>query len=157
MILFYRFKKSDGLFTGAVDSAESFAGIAGNEDDNIGLIEGVRDWQSERVDLETGQIIDYQPPAPDDDHEWLHDDEQGNRIRRWVLKPEAAERNARQAAAQTRIAELAQKTERAVREHILGIVPTDDDRAAGALTLQEIQDEIAAQRAIINATDSSAT
>lgn len=147
-----------GIFTGV---EFSFFGreevLTANTPPGCGVYEGETDYLSQRVDVESKHLVDYQPPAPGDDHEWIHDDEQGNRVRRWALKPEAAERIARRAAAIDRIAQLERKQERALREHALGIVPTDDDRAAGALTLQEIQDEIAEQRAIINSADSNAT
>ena len=38
--------------------------------DGRGVVEGHHDHLSERVDLVTGAVVDYQPPQPDADHEW---------------------------------------------------------------------------------------
>lgn len=150
------------LVTGIFNGDEfSFFGreeiLTQNTPSSCGAHEGNVDYLSQRIDIGTKKLIDYQPPAPDADHEWIHDDEHGNRVRRWRLKPEVAERRAQRAAAIALITQLEKKQERALREHVLGIVPTEADRAAGAMTLQEIEDEIAAQRAIITATESNAT
>lgn len=142
--LLYRFNGSDSQ-------------LDANKPEGCGFIKGEYDGLSQRVDPSTGQVVDYQPPAPDDDHEWIHDDEDGNRVRRWVLKAEVAERRAIKAAALQRIAELERKQERAMREHVLGIELTEEDIAAGAMTLQQIEDAIAEQRAIIHEADSSPT
>lgn len=146
MNVWHFYRLDDGLFDGRTFVSSDPSAIDANTPPGHGVKRDVLDWQSQRVDISTGQLVDYQPPAPDDDHEWLHDDANGNRVRRWALKPEAAERRARRAAALARIAELERKQERALREHLLGIVPTEEDRAAGAMTLQEIQDEIAGLR-----------
>lgn len=46
------------------------------------------DWQAMRVDLATGQVVDYQPPAPPDtEHETFAWDAS---IKRWVGTPTAA-------------------------------------------------------------------
>jgi hypothetical protein len=136
---------STGIFTGVVRTTgrrkEDLPVPAG-----YGFAEGSYDHLSQRLDLATGQVVDYQPPRPDDDHEWTETDADGTPLRRWTLKPKVAERRARKAAASARIAELAAKEGRAIREHLLGIVPTEEDRAAGAMTLQEIHDEITSLR-----------
>lgn len=142
---FYRL--SDGMFTGKVRSISMSRRI---EDiivpEGCGVIEGWHDHLSKRLDLTSGEIVDYQPPRPDANHEWIHDDEHGNRVRRWALKPEVIECRARRAAAVARIVELERKEPRARREHEQGIRPSEADRKAGALTLQEIWDEIARLR-----------
>lgn len=138
-----------GRFTGAVRRTNRPI-EAIRAPDGQGVRLGEFDHLSQKIELATSEVVDYQPPAPDADHEWIHDDDHGNRVRRWRLKPEVAERQARRAAALARIADLERKQERAVREHLLGVVPTDEDRAAGAMTLQEIQDEIARLRLEVN-------
>ena len=148
-----------GLFNGRRFGAPEYSDelLALNTPPGCGAKNDVLDWQSQRVNVTTGELQDYQPPAPDADHEWMHDDDQGNRVRRWVLKPDVVERRARKVSAQARIAELERKLLRALREDRLGIVPSEKDRAAGAMTLQEIEDEIAEQRAMISSADSNAT
>src|SRR5690606_34596661 len=139
---------ADGRFDGrSVSCPESVLDL--NIPEGYGAREDVTDWLSQRVDLETGQIVDYVPPQPSDDHEWIHDDAEGNRVRRWLLKPEVAERRARKAAALKRIMELEAKLPRAMTERALGITPTESDIAAGAMTLEQINEAIAEQRAIV--------
>ncbi|HEY0684772.1 MAG TPA: hypothetical protein VGD45_20715 [Steroidobacter sp.] len=138
-----------GIFTGStitVSTPSVVRMVAANTQPGQRAFVGQADPLSQRVDPQTGDLVDYQPPAPDDDHEWVIEDEHGNRRHRWVLKAEAVERQTRKAAATARIAELGRKTERATREFLLGIVPTEEDRAAGAMTLEEIENELATLR-----------
>jgi hypothetical protein len=95
-----------------------------------GAIEGVVDHRSQRVDIETGSLIDYQPPAPNSDHEW---DELS---KRWKLKREVADRGDLSRAALARIAHLEAKVQpRAIREMQL-------TRPGAFKRLQDIDDEI---------------
>lgn len=155
MTTWHFYRLADGIFEGRSFTSSDEEALALNTPEGFGARGDVLDWESQRVDIETGELVDYQPPAPDDDHEWIHDDEDGNRVRRWVLKPEVAERRAVKAAAIERIAELEKKQERAIREHVLGIELTEEDIEAGAMTLQQIEDAIAEQRAIIHEADSN--
>src|SRR5258708_4244152 len=84
-----------------------------NTPDGMAAMEGVYDHLSQRVDVssmpmaiavatdsksmplviaaasaEAPPVIDYVPPSPGDDYEWIHDDDEGNRVRRWLKKPE---------------------------------------------------------------------
>lgn len=151
MLTWHIYDMRTGLFTGRTYSSSDEASLSLNLGENEAAVTGVIDYTSQRVDLSSGEVVDYQPPPPEprSDYEWIHDDEHGNRVRRWVLKRDLSERISRMEAARSRIAELESKQERAIREHVLGIVPTDEDRAAGAMTLEEIQEEITVQRAII--------
>lgn len=139
------YKKSTGQFTGVIIRVPE-SDIAGNLGPDEAVKEGAFDHLSQRVNVETGEIVDWQPDPPDGDHYWMHDDEAGNRVRRWVLRADEVTRRARRDAARARINELDRKVPRALLEHALGIVPTQDDRAAGAMTLQEIQGELASLR-----------
>lgn len=158
---FHEYRTDTGLFTGRVLAYPAEPGIdefvASCLPSGYGVREDVIDVESQRVDPETGELVDYQPPQPDADHEWIHDDENGNRVRRWTLKPEAVERRARKAAAITRIRELEAKLPRAMSEHLLGIAPSEEDIEAGAMTVEQIRDAIVEQRAIIQEADSSPT
>lgn len=84
---------------------------------------GVFDRYSQRVDVATEEVVDYQPESPGPDYEWTHDDANGNRVRRWALKPEVAERNLKRAAAQTEIAQIEIKGQRALREAVVALIP----------------------------------
>lgn len=59
---FYRL--ADGLFVGG-----SFTGPADDLEPNVppghGAALGVSDWQHQRVCLETGELLPYEPPGPD--------------------------------------------------------------------------------------------
>lgn len=83
---FYRL--SDGIFTGRALTAPSLAALQANTPEGCGALLGVSDWQSQRVDLATGLLVDWQPPAPADDElrTWRWDDS----ARRWVPVPTAA-------------------------------------------------------------------
>jgi hypothetical protein len=98
-------------------------------------IEGRYDHLSQRVDLDTGDIIDYRPLAPDDDHEW-----NGDR-KRWILKPDVAERRRGQAQARARIEALEIGQRRPMRELAL-----DSDNVEAKRRLQAIDAEISELR-----------
>jgi hypothetical protein len=93
------------------------------------IIEGVFDPLCQRVDLATGQVIDYQPPAPSTDHEW------NSAAKRWELSPAAQSKAEARAAASARIAELEASQHRHVRDLLLGSL-------SARPRLQAIGDEI---------------
>lgn len=78
-------------------------------------IEGRHDHLSRRVNLETRAVEDYQPPQPSADHEWNPD------AKRWQLRADVAERQARRAAALAEIARLEASQARPIREAALGM------------------------------------
>ena len=135
---------STGLFTGQSFSAAREADLARNTPPGCGACEGVRDPYSQRVDLKTGEVVDWQPPEPSPDHEW------DAQTKRWQLSAAAAEREARRAQALARIRALEALQHRALREAVLGIAPSEEDRARGAMTLAEIDQEIAALRPLLS-------
>jgi hypothetical protein len=85
-------------------------------------IEGHFDPLSQRVDLETGAVVEYQPPAPSPDHEWEAV------TRRWVLRADVAARQAKHAQALEQIAALEKNQLRASRELLLN--PADREARA---------------------------
>lgn len=58
-----------------------------------GMLDGTHDHLSKRVDLTTGQIVDYQPPQPSGEHEW------NGASRRWEKRLDVLEREWRRSAA----------------------------------------------------------
>ncbi len=66
-------------FTGSADDALL------NAPEGHAPIAGVTDAMSQRLDLELGQLVDYQPPAPPDDalRTWRWDET----ARRWLITP----------------------------------------------------------------------
>lgn len=75
---------ADGTLTGG-----AYAGPAleANTPPGCGTIEGVTEWQAQRVDLATGALVDWQPPAPPDTElqTWRWDAQ----ARRWQPAPTA--------------------------------------------------------------------
>jgi hypothetical protein len=94
------------------------------------LIEGNWHPLTHRVDIVTGQVIDYQPPQPSADHEWNAE------TKRWQLSAAAQAKIAARSAAAARIAALEASQTTWLRKHALG-----DPAAIGHL--REIDDEIA--------------
>jgi hypothetical protein len=112
--------------------------LAQNTPPGCAAVEGVHDHLSQRVDLASGAVVDWQPPAPADTefftHAWV--------ARRWVALPTPAERRRvdRQRLAE-RIAAVEAGQARALREAVLQTDP-------GAVArLQAIEQQIAALRA----------
>jgi hypothetical protein len=133
-----------GLFTSSSYSAPTTKHLKENTPAGCGAVLGSYDADSQRVidrgevdpvtgaGVEPGDIIlvdgdtikaiavmDYQPPQPSSDHVWLHDDELGNRVRRWVLTKEAYERNQERAWTMFEILKLEAQQPRAMRELLL--------------------------------------
>jgi hypothetical protein len=100
----------------------------------LGTIQGVIDWHSQRVDITTRALVDYTPPPPDADHEWIHDDEHGKRVRRWMLKPGVSERRDRIAAI---LAELSALDARLIRPlgELAGAAALDSESIVIARTM----------------------
>lgn len=131
------YSRDTGLILAHYDGPESQ--LANSVPAGCDAIDGTYDGLSQRYDAAKGQIVDYQPPAPDADHEWIHDDPQtGARVRRWVLKPEVAEQRARLVVAKAQIADLEAKQQRAMREAFLN---PDDTNARQRVS--DIDEQIA--------------
>jgi hypothetical protein len=98
-----------------------------------GVVEGIFDHLSQRVDVATGKVIDYQPPQPSADHEWHAPS------KRWLLSDAATQRQARREAALKEIVRLESQQPRALREAALG-------QAGAVERLRLIDEQIAALR-----------
>lgn len=98
-------RAADGIFLPLIMTLPSVAALEANMPPGCVAIEGRFDHLSQRVDLETDQVVDYQPPAPPDDamQTWSW----SVSIKRWVSSPTTAaiaakvraERDLRMAAA----------------------------------------------------------
>jgi hypothetical protein len=120
-----------GMFTGRTISC-SAKWLELNTPQGFATIEGRYDELSQRVDVETGEVIDWQPPQPDDDHEWSDD------RKRWTLKPDVAGRRRKSREARARIAELESDQLRPQRE--MAIDPSNEEARN---RLKDIEQEIA--------------
>lgn len=98
-------------------------------------IEGALDHLSQRVDIETGQVVDYQPPAPSDLHEW------DAVTKRWKLPAAVIAAQAEQRALLAMITRIEATQLRSLRELMLNPA----DRAARD-RVASIDNQIAALR-----------
>jgi hypothetical protein len=100
-----------GLFTGRRRRGHRLS------TEGLSVVEGAYDHLSQRVDLESGAVVDYQPPQPSPDHEWRENVVNGRP--RWVKKAEVVERERRAVAAQQEIDVLERSKIRALTDHAL--------------------------------------
>lgn len=131
----YFYRLTDGTFTRARLCTSDPALAVANTPPGCGAYAGDVDPDSQRVDIETGEIVDWQPPRPSDDHEWDAD------RRRWEMSPAAAKREAERIDAQRRIDALEQSQLRPLRELLL-----DQTSETARARLAEINAEIVTLR-----------
>lgn len=87
MSTWHFYEKTTGLLSG-----REYSGYGDlldlNTPEGMAAIEGRYDHLSKRVDLATGEVVDYQPPAPPDNEfetfEWNVE------VKRWISKPTTA-------------------------------------------------------------------
>lgn len=103
-------------------------------------IEGALDHLSQRVDVTTGSVVDYQPPQPSPDHEW------NATAKRWRKKAEAVRRQSLRDNARATIDAIESKQGRAMREALLELLPVGSEARK---SLQQIEDEIAPHRVLV--------
>jgi len=122
-----------GALIGRTIMAPDRAMVDANTPEGCAAIEGRYDPASQRVDLEVGDVVDWQPPSPGQDHAW------DSESKRYVLTAKARERRAALAA----IAKIERQSgPRAVREALLSLLPDGAEKSR----LQELDDAIAAER-----------
>lgn len=132
----YSFYDASGAFARHTWSG-SETQLAGNTPDGFTPIEGHFDHLSQRIDLSTGEVVDYQPPQPNDDHEWNAE------TKRWVPKPEVIERNQRIANAQAQLKELDASETRAVSDVLID--PSDTAAIERLKAIRAQKDALRAQ------------
>lgn len=118
-----------GLFTGKQMRCDDSAMRATQLPEGILAFEGAFDHLSQRVDVATGQVVLYQPPAPSEQHEW------NAHTHRWQLGHASGDVQQRQSQVMARIHSLEINQGRALREATLG-------DAAAFKRLKEIDDAI---------------
>jgi len=109
--------------------------LAANVREKEASIEGDFDTQSNRVDLKTGEVVDYQPPQPSPDFEWDED------VKRWKLSESAVAVMVADGDARTAIKDQEATSLRAIRELLL-----NPDNTEARAKLQAVDDAIAAER-----------
>lgn len=123
------YEAATGLFTGKRLHCDDDGLLAVRLPAGTLAIEGSYDPRCQRMDLATGTVVAYRPPAPSPDHEW------DNVGKRWQIKAPAGGAEARTAVIYARIQALEATQGRAVREATLG-------DASAMKRLKEIDAEI---------------
>jgi hypothetical protein len=128
------YHKVSGLFHARHLMSSDAKSIALNTpDDHIAIDGDHYDRLSQRIDIQTGKVIDLVPEQPSADHEWNATD------RRWQIKPEVTAREESRRHAIQRITQLEMSGVRSLRELALG-------EAKAADRLRALDAEIAALR-----------
>jgi hypothetical protein len=137
------FDTATGLFKGKL-SLQDGAQLAANVPAGCGAIHGDHDIYASRVDVQTGEVIEYIPPAPEpeSDHEWNPDS------RRWTVQPASIERSTQRAIAVAELEALDRKQARAAAELLL-----DAKDATARAFFEKFAAEKEAQRRIIREID----
>lgn len=82
-----KYSLADGRLTGVTVTCSGDY-LDANVEADCGCVIGEYDALSQRVDLATGLVIDYQPPQPSPDHAWDAE------LRRWLYVPTLADHKA---------------------------------------------------------------
>jgi len=127
----YSFYRPDGTLTGRTVSCPPEM-LAGMTPAGLTSIEGAHDHLCKRVDVATGEVVDYQPPQPSPHHEWDG--------RRWNLSSAAQQAKAAEGGALVALAAADQRRIRALSDLALGI-------AGATARLESIEAECAQHRA----------
>jgi hypothetical protein len=131
------YELATGRFTGVVVSIPARAAEkVEHKDSKLEYVIGRFDHLSQRVDIDTQTIVDYQPPQPSTEHEW------NAATKRWQLTIEAEAIDIADAQARAEIQDLETRSLRAIREVILS--PKDQD---AIMRLDGLERQIADQRA----------
>lgn len=130
----YYHKETGTLHPTSVFASEDSAVELNCPPDHVAIdhpVDAQLDRLSQRIDIASGQVVDYQPPQPSDEHEWHVE------TRRWRLNIAAtAERDAA-CAARLRITALA-NTER----HLMRRLVLDPSDSEARHALAAIDDEL---------------
>jgi hypothetical protein len=138
------YDQQTGVFTGRRYSSRNQSDLAKNIPAGCGAADGSFDHLSKRVDIETGAVVDWQPPRPDADHEWHAE------TSRWVKRSDVLETEARRRAALSKIAELEQKQFRIERELRLRPAEVGTDGKTPAQRLEDLDADIARMRSLLS-------
>lgn len=141
---YFIYDLSTGIFTGRSFSSNNNTNdaifVELNTPKNCGVFADVPDPLSQRVDLDTGLLVDYMPPAPSADHEW-----NGER-RRWQFSAAAMERK----RALSRIQQLELRALRPQREITMASALGQPANDEAVTRLESIEAEIESLRMLLN-------
>lgn len=165
--MLHEFELESGTLTG--NSIFSNGSIEVGSREGFGWVEGVKDPESQRVDLEVllqieslerqieeggeGELlaevletlrarllVEYIPASPGDDYEWIAE------RKRWRIRPEVSARQRRHSAAISDIERLERASLRPLREFRIAEAEGRAPPEAAAARLKEIEEQIEALR-----------
>jgi hypothetical protein len=139
------YSEHDGIFVDRKIRANVERIALANAPPGCIAIEGDYDRLTQRVDIATGEVIGYQPPRPDDDHEW------DERSERWVLRPEIAAWERSRQAALAELESIDAKRSRALSDQVLTPNMKADDGKTPRDRLQDLEVRAQSLRSIANA------
>lgn len=149
------FDTATGLFTGRVFCG-SEENLAANTPAGCGAAQGDIDWASSKVDIASGKVVDWQPPAPPDDalRTWEWDD----KSRRWMAQPTLAARKAeRIAPVQAAIEAQEAAQARPVREALAALIAGGKPAKDSSDKLSKVVAEVAALQAVRSLMEAAVT
>jgi hypothetical protein len=135
VVSFYH--RETGLFDGQHLIASGEASVKLNTPPDHIVIDGHHDHLARRVDLQTGEVVDYQPPRPSDEHDW------NATTKRWQINTEIQQRKFARASALAQIATLEASQHRPMRE-----LMRDPTNAEARKRLDAIEAEISELRSL---------
>lgn len=131
------FNPATGLFIDRIYCSSNLQSLEANTPEGLYAVEGRYDYLSQRVDVESGEVIDYQPPQPSDDHEW------NVNTKRWQLKQEVEARNRQRASALMQLQQLDAKETRAISDLLTH--PNDETAQTRLAAVRAQKDELRKQ------------
>jgi hypothetical protein len=129
------YDNATGLFSGRSGRYADEAMAQANAPEGFTALQGAFDRNSQRFEIESGNVIDYQPPSPGADYEWSAE------RKRYSKSLAAVQRDGLIAFAQQSIEMLERSQLRPIRELAL-----DPANVAAKSRLQQIEDAIAVHR-----------
>jgi len=140
MSTWHFYDPSTGIFVGKSVSVRDEDDMLLSKPDGLEAHEGDIDHLSQRVDLATGQLVDYQPPAPSQYHEWNAE------LKRW--RPSAAMMT--DAESRAALKAIDEKRARAFSDFVLNPnaqISVDGKTVTPLQRLQDLESEAQALRA----------
>jgi hypothetical protein len=128
---------ANGYFTGRTFSLPAFIHdielhVEANAN-GLKVIEGAFDSLSQRVNLATGEVEDFQPPQPNSAHEWNAD------TKRWELTQAAQAAKKAEAAARAELIRLDAQSVRYVAEGVAGVIDDEGKRRLAAILARKAE------------------
>ena len=135
------YHKDTGAFSGKHFSSKYESDVAGNTPIDHIAIQGIFDYLSQCVDIETGKVIEFIPDQPSGDHSWNG--------RRWTPSPDLQKRLIDDRFAKIELEAIDRKLVRYLAEDKLGILDADGEKILADLveSKKELREKLISQKA----------